>query len=139
MRIHVYLIWCMNLHFSKKKWRSKKLFMWNQSINSMYPFEKDMFMMSNHEKHKDYYNNPHLFLWGWTLFKKWFKESFSYETKASKLYIPISIMSWWCPIMKRMEIITMFNSFDGQALILKRTRERKAFLANPKHQYHVFL
>ena len=43
------------------------------------------------------------------------------------------------PITKRMKIITSIKvvQFYGWALITRKMVERKAFLANPKHQYRV--
>ena len=33
----------------------------------------------------------------------------------------------------------MFGSFDERTMILRKMVERKAFLMNPKHQFHVSL
>ena len=43
------------------------------------------------------------------------------------------------PIIKEWRLlqVSKFDSFQGGTLILCKMVERKAFLANPKHQYHV--
>ena len=46
------------MSFNSKKWLEKKLFLWKQSINIIYPNEKNEFMIPNHEKKGDYYVNP---------------------------------------------------------------------------------
>ena len=56
MWIHVCCNWQMN--FNLKKWWKKKLFLWNQNINVIYPNEENEFMAPNHEKKGDYYLNP---------------------------------------------------------------------------------
>ena len=48
----VYLNWQMN--FDSKKWREEKFFLWNQSVNIIYPNEGNKFMVPNHEKREDY-------------------------------------------------------------------------------------
>ena len=40
----------------KKRWE-EKLFLWNQSINVIYPNEENEFMIHNHAKKGDYYVN----------------------------------------------------------------------------------
>ena len=40
------------------KWYKKKFFLWNESINIIYPNEENMVMVPNHEKNGDYYVNP---------------------------------------------------------------------------------
>ena len=51
--------WEMNIN--SKKWWKKKLFLWNQSINVIYPKEENKFVVPNHENKRDYYVNPCLF------------------------------------------------------------------------------
>ena len=53
------------------------------------------------------------------------KQSFSYEKQASLSFIPMRWISLQGPIMK------------GKEIIICQMVERKAFTANPKHQYHV--
>ena len=43
-----------------KKWWEVKFFLWNQSINIIYPNKENMFMVPNHEKKRYYYVNPYL-------------------------------------------------------------------------------
>ena len=47
MWICVYPDWQMN--FNSKKWWKEKLFLWNHSINIIYPNEWNEFMVTNHE------------------------------------------------------------------------------------------
>ena len=47
-------------NFDSKKWSEEKLFLWNQSINVIYPNEKNEFIIPNHGKKGDYYVNPYL-------------------------------------------------------------------------------
>ena len=53
MWIHVYPNW--NIRFN-----NEKLFLWNQSINVIYPNKKNEFMVPHHEKKGDYYVNLYL-------------------------------------------------------------------------------
>ena len=55
MRLHVCLIRRTSFDFKEKG--GKKLFLPNQSIN---PNKEYMFIMPNHEKNKDYHENPSL-------------------------------------------------------------------------------
>ena len=58
--IHVYLIWQMNFD-SMENGQKIKFLLPNQSINIMYQNEENMFMVPNHRKNKDYYENPSSF------------------------------------------------------------------------------
>ena len=50
----------------------------------------------------------------WTLIlKNGGKGSFSYETKASILFIPIRKMHLWCPVMKRKKIIARIRVYPN--------------------------
>ena len=67
------------------------------------------------------------------------KRSFFYETKAPISFILIRRMSWWCPIMKRKEIIMWIyvchnwkKNFNS-----KKWWKEKLFLWNQKHQCHL--
>ena len=44
-----------------RKMVERKLFLRNQSINIIYPNYENEFMVPNHEKKRDYYENPSLF------------------------------------------------------------------------------
>ena len=75
----------------------------------------------------------------WTLIlKNYGKWGFSYESKASISFIPMSRMSLWYLIMKRKEIIMWIHLYpiDRWTQILKMV-EREAFLMKPKHRYHL--
>ena len=64
--------------------------------------------------------------------RKW---SFSYETNASKSFIPTGRMPLWCPIMKRMEIIMWINVYLNWKMNFDSKNGRKwCFLLKPKHQ-----
>ena len=56
--IRVYPKWQTN--FDSKKWGEEKHYLWNQSINAIYPNKGNEFMIQNHEKKGDYYVNPRL-------------------------------------------------------------------------------
>ena len=47
-------------NFDSKKWSEEMFFLGNQSINVFYPSKKNDFVVPNHEKKGDYYENPHL-------------------------------------------------------------------------------
>ena len=50
------------MNFGSKKWWKEKLFLWNQSINAIYPNKEHEFMVPNQEKEGDFYENPCLSL-----------------------------------------------------------------------------
>ena len=78
-------------------------FVWNQSLNIIYPNKENVFLVSNIEK-EDYYANPCLSYWKTNFKSKTGKNwCFSYETKASILFIPMRRICFWCRIMKRKE------------------------------------
>ena len=58
----------------------------------MYATKENVFMVDNHKKHGDYYENPSLsHLMDKLCFKgKWWKKSVSCQTKATISYIPMS-------------------------------------------------
>ena len=64
--------------------------------------------------------------------KKSIKRIFSYETKASILFIPINRMCLWCPIMKRKEIIMWIYVYPNRKTNFnsKKWKEGKLFLWN---------
>ena len=64
MWICVYFNWHMN--FDSKKWLKEKLFLWNQSINVIYPIEENEFMVPNNEKHEPMF----ILINRWTLILK---------------------------------------------------------------------
>ena len=73
-----------------------------------------------------------------TLVLKMVKKSYFYGTKASMSFIPMSRMSLWCQIMKKMRLLyeSVFVQIDGRTLILK-WKKSEVFLMKPKHQYHL--
>ena len=60
------------------------------------------------------------------------RKSFSWETKASKSCFPIKRMCLWCPIMKRMMIITRIQVYPiwGMNFDSKQNGGKKHFLQN---------
>ena len=65
--------------------------------------------------------------------------SSSYESKASKSFIPIRGICLWCLIMKRKEIIICIQVFipiKWRISILKMV-EKEVFLMKPKRQYYL--
>ena len=91
MRIQVYPIWWTFILMKKVE---KKLLLQNQSINMLYPYEKNVCIVPNNEKNGDYYQNPCLPIWRMNFDSKenGRRKSFSCNAKASKL----------CFLMRRM-------------------------------------
>ena len=124
-----------------EKWLKEGLFLWNQSINVIYPNEKNVFMAHNHGKKGDYYMHPCL---SQLTDEIWFQKtggnkSFCYETKVSVSSIHMRRMCLWCLIINNKVIITCilicpnwWMNFDSRKMM-----ERKGFLIKPKHQCHL--
>ena len=129
------------MNFDSKIWCEEMLFLWNQSINIIYPNEGVQFMVPDHEKNGDYYENPHL-SHCWTCFtskENGRKRSFSFETKPLMSFIPMSGTSLQCPILKKKEIISRIHVFPNWWINFdsEENMERKAFLIKPKHQHYL--
>ena len=93
-----------------KKWWKEKLFLSLQSINIIYPNEDNMFVVRNHEEEEIIHASMFITIDEITLIpKNGGKKMFSYQTKASLPFIPISRMCLWCPIMKSKEIISCIH------------------------------
>ena len=88
----------------------------------MYPNEENMFILSNHNKNEDYYENLNLPIWriNFDSEENGEKKSFSCQTKALELCIPMGKTCLWHPITKIIENFTKskFVSFDRWTLIL---------------------
>ena len=110
------------MNFNSKEWWKEKLFLWNQSINAIYPKEENKLMVPNLEKKENYYVNPCL-SWMTMNFnsKNDEKISFSNETKALMSFSPLRRMNLWCPIMKKMRLLyeSVFVPIDRWSLTLK--------------------
>ena len=67
-------------------------------------------------------------------------KSFSCKSKASIMY-PNEKNTIVLPIKKEFRLlqVSKFVSFHGWTLIMRKMLETEAFLANPKHRYHVSL
>ena len=114
-------------NFDSKKWSKKKLFDKTKTSMPFIPMERMSLwcpIMKGEEITLWIYVYPN---WktNFNSKKRW-KESFSYETKASMSFIPMSRMSLWCPIMKRKGILceSMFVLIDKQNLTLKTDGKR---------------
>ena len=124
MWIHDYPNWQMN--FDSKKWCEAKIFLWNQSINSFIPIRR-MHWWRPMKKRKEIITWIHVYpSWKMNINSKiGRKRSFSYETKASIIFIPMRRISLWCPIMKKKEIIMWIHIIliNKWTLILKNGRQ----------------
>ena len=103
--IHVCPKWRTN--FNSEENGGRKSFSNKTKTSVHLPQWENEFMVPKHEKKKRLLCELVLILIGrWTLIpKNSEKRGFSYETKASISFIPMTRMSLWCLIMKRKEII----------------------------------
>ena len=100
-------------------------FLWNQSINIIYPNAENVFIVPNHEKQKRLLcESVFILIDRWTLIlKKWGSKFFLWNQSINS-FIPMRRMNLQCPINKRNEIImriwvypnwkAIFNSKNGR-------------------------
>ena len=101
-------------------------FLWNQSVNTIYPNEENVFMVPNHEMKGDCNVNPRLSqLESELQFKKWMKEKCFLRNQKINSFILVWRMDLGCPIIKRMEIIMWIRVYptEKQTLTQKWWKE----------------
>ena len=103
-----------------------KFFLWNQSINIIYPNEKNVFIVPNHEKKMDYYVNPYFVqlieeFW----FSKWLEVTFFLQNQSINSFIPKKRMNLLCPIIKRKRIIKWIRIYPNWKMSFNSKNGRK--------------
>ena len=112
MRIRIYPNWKMN--FNSKNGTNRSFSYETQASITFIPMRK-MCLWCLILKRKEITMWIHVYL-NWKTnfnFKIYRKISFSYKTKASKLFIPMRRMWLWCLIMKRKKIIMWIHLYPN--------------------------
>ena len=105
-----------------QKWRDKKLLLWSQTINIMFPNMDKLFMLPNHKKNGDYCQNLVLFhlmdeLW---LLGKWNEENHLMRNQSINIVYPDEKNVFIVPNHKKNCWLfweSKFDSFDEQTLL----------------------
>ena len=98
------------MNINSKNSRRRSFFLWNQSINIIYPNKENVVRVPNHERKRLLFEFVFVLVDKWTLFlKNGLKRSLSYETKASIQ----RKMRLWCPMLKRKENITWISVYPN--------------------------
>ena len=111
---------CLSLLTDKlwfQKNSEKKLFLWNQSINVIYPNEENVFMVPNREIKRDYYIHPCL---SQLTDEFWFQKNYGKKSFLIKPMHP-NEEKWLLHVPK-------FVSIDERNLVLRKWWKEKHFL-----------